>query len=186
VEVIKETFSVTTQYGRSQHLYDDMRKHYKSRFPAMNVARQNEPVATDIIYSDVTAVDDGSKYAQFFVSRETLVCDFYGMKSNKQFVNTLEDNIRRRVAMDKLTSDRATTEISNKVQDILHALFIDDWQSEPHHQHQNYAERRYAIVKSKTNILLNLTGVPPSTWLLCLQYLCYVLNHTANIHPCRS
>jgi hypothetical protein len=71
VEVIKQTFAVTTQYARSQHLYDDVRKHYKSRFPAMNVARQNEPVATDTIYSDVAAVDYGSKYAQFFVGLET-------------------------------------------------------------------------------------------------------------------
>ena len=31
-----------------------------------------------------------------------LVADVYPMKSGKQFVNTLEDNIRRRGAMDKL------------------------------------------------------------------------------------
>jgi hypothetical protein len=78
----------------------------------------------------------GSKYAQFFVGSETLVCDVYGMKSNKKFVNILEDNIRCQEAMDKLISGRVTTEISNKVQDILGVLFIDDWQSEPHHQHQ--------------------------------------------------
>jgi hypothetical protein len=65
------------------------------------------------------------------------------MKSDKQFVNTLEDNIRRRGAPTKLISDRAQVEISAKVKDILHALCICDWQSEPHQQHQNPAERRY-------------------------------------------
>ena len=49
-----------------------------------------------------------------FVGRDTLVADAYPMKSGKQFVNTLEDNIRRQGAMDKLLSDSAKTEISNK------------------------------------------------------------------------
>ncbi len=43
--------------------------------------------------------------------------------------------------MDKILSDRAQVEISNKVMDLLRAYRIDDWQSEPHHQHQNFAER---------------------------------------------
>ena len=49
------------------------------------------------------------------------MADAYPMKSGKQFVNTLEDNIRRRGAMDKPLSDSAKTEISNKVMDILRA-----------------------------------------------------------------
>ena len=62
------------------------------------------------------------------------------MKSNSDFVSTLEDNIRSRGAMDKLLSDRAQEEISKKVKDILRAYCIDEWQSEPGHQHQNPAE----------------------------------------------
>ena len=41
------------------------------------------------------------------------------MRSGKQFVNTLEDNIRRCGAMDKLISVSAKNEISHKVKDIL-------------------------------------------------------------------
>ena len=52
------------------------------------------------------------------------------MKSNKKIVNSLEDNIRKRGAMEKLISDSAQYEISARVKDILRALFIDDWQSE--------------------------------------------------------
>ena len=59
------------------------------------------------------------------------------MKTDKQFVNTLEDNIRKRGAMDKLVSDSAQSEISNGVKEILRALFIDDWQSEPHYHTTN-------------------------------------------------
>ena len=53
--------------------------------------------------------------AQNFVGKRTLVTDVYPLKSQKQFVNTLEDNIRFRGAMTKLISDYAKVEISNKV-----------------------------------------------------------------------
>ena len=61
--------------------------------------------------------------------------DVYSMKSQKQFINTLENNIRKRGAMNKLISNIAQVEISNCAKDILHALFINDWQSEPHRKH---------------------------------------------------
>lgn len=58
--------------------------------------RRNETVATDsTVLSDTPAVDDGSKCVQFFVGTETLVSDVYGMKTDNEFVNSLEDNIRR-------------------------------------------------------------------------------------------
>ena len=79
--------------------------------------------------------------------------------------------------MNRLISDRAKSEISNKVKEILRALAIDEWQSEPHHQHQNYAERRYGTVKANANTILNRTGAPASCWLLCVAYVCFVVNH---------
>ena len=79
-----------------------MKKHLKSRNPALNIPRRHEAVATDTVFSDTPAVDSGVKQAQVFVGRDTLVADTYPMKSGKQFVNTLEDNIRRRGAMDEL------------------------------------------------------------------------------------
>ena len=42
--------------------------------------------------------------------------------------------------MDKLLSDSAKTEISNKVMDIARAYHILNWHSEPYHQNQNPAE----------------------------------------------
>jgi Na+-transporting methylmalonyl-CoA/oxaloacetate decarboxylase beta subunit len=48
------------------------------------------------------------------------------MQTDKQFVNTLEDNIRERGAPSKLISDRAQVEISNKVMDILWTLIIEN------------------------------------------------------------
>ena len=53
------------------------------------------------------------------------------------------DNIRSRGAMDKLISDRAQEEVNHRVREILRTLAIGEWQSEPYHEHQNPAERRY-------------------------------------------
>ena len=78
-----------------------MQKHLKSRNPALNIPRRHEPVTTDTVFSDTPAVDSGVKQAQVFVGTDTLVTDAYTMRSGNQFVNTLEDNIRRRGAMDK-------------------------------------------------------------------------------------
>ena len=177
-DIIKRTFEKTTQYARIPMGTTLLKKHYKSPNPALNVQRRNESVATDTVYSDTPAVDDGSTVAQIFVGTETLVTDIYGIKTDKQFVNTLEDNIRDRGAPNKLISDRAQVEISKKVQDILRSLFIGSWQSEPHQQHQNPAERRYQTVKNTANRIMDRTGAPAYTWLLCLLYVCFLLNYT--------
>ena len=179
VDVIRKTFENTTQFAKTLGLHTEMRKHFRSRFPAFNVVRRNEIVATDTIYSDTPAIDNGAKCAQIFIGRDSLVSDVYSMKKDSEYVQTLQDNIRKRGAMDKIVSDRAKVEISIKAQTLLRALAIDDWQSEPHHQHQNFAERRYASIKTKSNTVLNRSGAPASCWFLCLSYVCFILNHMA-------
>jgi hypothetical protein len=96
-----------------------VKQHWRSRFPACNFRRRNEPVATDTVFSDTPAGDCGVTAAQIFVGRESLVADVYGLKTDKEFVNTLEDNIREQEAMDKLTSDCAKAEMSERVKQIL-------------------------------------------------------------------
>ena len=78
---------------------------------------------------------------------------------------SLRPFIRQWGAMDKLVSDRAQVEISNRVLNILRGYVIDSWQSETHYQHQNFAERRYATIKPLVNTLLNLTGAPAYCWI---------------------
>ena len=102
------------------------------------------------------------------------------MKSDRDFVNTLQDNIRKRGAMQKLISDRAQVEISNKVLDIMRNFIINDWQSEPYHEHQNPTECRYKTIKTYMNKVLDCTGAPAYTWLLVLMYICYLFNHMAS------
>jgi len=73
---------------------------------------------------------------------KTDVVDIYPMKFSKQFVNTLEDNVRFWGAPTKLVSDHAQVEISGCALEFLHVYGISAWQSEPHQQHQNYAQRK--------------------------------------------
>ena len=177
---IQDTFNVTTRHGSAPHTQDYIKKHFKSCNPVFNIPRRSEALATDTIFSDTPAVDDGSTMAQFFCGRDTLVCDAYGIKSTKQFINTLSDNIRKRGAMDTLISDGGKYEISKRVTDLLRSLFIQDYQSEPYHQHQNKAENRFGLAKRYTNTVMNTSGCPACCWLLCLQYICVVLNHLAS------
>ena len=76
------------------------------------------------MFSDTPAVDSGFTATQLFVDRHSVVADAYGLKTDKEFVNTLEDNIRERGAMDKLIRDCAKAEMSSHVKDILRALII--------------------------------------------------------------
>ena len=178
-DLIQKTFQHTTQYARLPH-GTLLKRSFKSSNPALNVTRRNESVACDIVYSDVPAVDNGATAAVIFTGLDTQVTDVYSVKSDSQFVHTLEDNIRYRGAPTKLISDRAQVEISKKVLDILRTLCIGDWQSEPHQQQQNPAERRFQTVKNAANRIMDRTGAPPNTWFLCLTYVCFLLNHTYN------
>ncbi len=60
-------------------------KWYKSPFPALNVHWRDEPVATDMIYSDTPAIDSGTAIAQVFVGTESLITDVYAIKTVCQY-----------------------------------------------------------------------------------------------------
>ena len=177
---IKDTFNVTTRHGTAPNTKDFIKNHFKPRNPVFSIPRCSEDVATDTIFSDTPAVDDGSTMAQFFCGHDTLVCDAYGIKSTKQFINTLSDNIRKWGAMDTLTSDGGKYEIPKGVTNLLHSLFIQDYQSESYHQDQNKTENCFGPAKRYTNTVMNTSGCLACCWLLLLQYICVVLNHLAS------
>ena len=118
---------------------------------------------------------------QNFLLGKNLFFHIYPMRSGKQYVSTLEDNIHRCSAMDKLIIASSKNEISHKVKDILRAYNINDWQSEPYHQIQKHAEWRYRAIKAWANTIMNRTGAPAHCWLLTLQYVCYILNHISTV-----
>ena len=102
----QENFQLHTQNARTTASSATKKKN-RYLFPALNVKRRSESAATYLFYCDTSTIDNGSKCAQAFVGTKTLLSDVYGMESDKKFVNSLEDNIRERGEMDKLTSDSA-------------------------------------------------------------------------------
>ena len=142
IDVIKRKLEATNQCLRTNIGSLQLKKTFKTPFPACNVHRRNEAVAIDTVFSDAPAIDGGSTVSQIFEGHESLVAHVYSIATEKQFTNTLEENIRKREAIDKLISDRAQVEISTRVQSILCVHAIDSWKSESHYQHQNFAERR--------------------------------------------
>jgi hypothetical protein len=177
IDAIKKTFEHTTQLARMP-MSTILKKRYKSPNPALNMHPHDEPVATDTIYSDTLVIDCGVTSAQLFLGTKTHTADVYPIKSHKQFVNTLLDNITQRGAPTKLINDRAQVEISERVKQVLRPLHISTWQSEPHQQHQNPAKRQYQNIKRLCNTILDRSGAPAYTWLLSLLYVYFLLNNT--------
>ena len=144
-ETIERTFKATTWPGRiitGEALW--LRNALKAPNPALNVKRKNEPVAMDTIYGPVghSATANGSTHAQFFIGCKSNYRSVYPCgKSDKDVHRCVEDEIRKLGAMDVLVSDRARSQISKKLHDVLRTFGIDDWQSEPHNKNQNFAER---------------------------------------------
>lgn len=180
LEKVRKTFENTTQFSSNVLSGRVIQQTLKSPYPAHNVWRRNEPVATDTVFAEVPAVDSGGQtMAQGYVGRISMVIDIYGMNTEAEFVNTLEDHIRERGAPDKLISDSARVEMSKRVKDILRSLQIKEWQSEPNYQHQNFFERRWQQLKHNVNWIMNWRNVDENAWLLCSKWVADVMNHTA-------
>jgi hypothetical protein len=185
VDCIKKTIDSTTQYARAS-VRLPMRKHFKSRFPAYNVHRWNESVATDTFFCDTPAHDDGilghggATMAQLYVGKTSSKTIVYPMRLESDMSKTLEDLIRNHGAPNSLFSDNAKAQCGKRVLDILRLYGIKDFQSEPHHQHQNFAERKIGDTKRLTDAIMDRTGTQAHFWLLCLLYVVFLLNHLAS------
>ena len=169
---------MTSRFGGTFPHHDYLKKHFKSRNPVLNIPRRNEPVPTDTVFADTPAICDRSTMAQFFVGKDTLVCDAYGIESQKQLINTLYDNIKTRGHMDTIITDGGKYEISKIVADLLRSLFIIQYKSEPYPQHQNKAEKCYGVVKRYIKTLMNIKEPQPTAGYYVL-YMSTFLNITA-------
>jgi hypothetical protein len=182
LSTIKRTFEATTQLGTHSAVQGikNLRDRILSLNPVLNIPRRNEDVATNTVYSNVPAIDDGSTAAQFFIGRQSHHRSILPMgHSDQHFAPALMDVIRQYGAMDRLISDNAKAQISDRVKDILRTYCIKDWQSEPYKGNQNFAERGWKDTKTQFKNAMNANGVPSNVWLLLLTYICEIQNHTA-------
>lgn len=174
---VAKTFAATTRYYR--HL--PKTRHfmaYKSPYPALNVLRRHELVASDTVFADVIAWG-GYRAAQVFSGKLSRFISVHGCQTDKDFARCLENEIRKRGAMDKLCTDRAKAETSKRVEELLRIFCIDDWQSEPYYHHQLFVERDIQTLKKFSNWVLNWSNAPPEAWLLVFEYVAHIMNKTA-------
>ena len=180
-ETIKRTLEATTQYGtRGAIEGTTLRQQIQAPNPVLNVPRRNEDVATDTLYSNTPAIDDGSTACQFFIGKTSKYRSVIPLgKSDKNYARALMDEIRKHGAMNRIISDGAKAELSRRAKDIMRTFAIDDWESEPYQQRQNLGERGWRDTKSWTNNVLNISGAPPNCWLEALKYVTFLQNHIA-------
>jgi hypothetical protein len=126
----------------------------------LNIPRRNEDVTTDMLFSSAPANDiGGCVAAQFFMGCKSRFRSVMLLKdSDADFPSALMEEIRKHGAINRLISDSTKTEVSARVKEILSTLVIGDWQSEPHNQHQNPAERGWTDTQEWSNIQLNIFG----------------------------
>ena len=176
--VVKKTWECGTKFGRTMNQYP-MKKHYHSRFPALNVPHWNEDVAMDTFKANVPTYKNGSTMAQIYVGVTSQCTYAFGMKSQSEIADTLEDLIHREGAMNHLRGDNTKAQIGKRILQIECLYSVDTWMSEPYHQHQNYVECGTQEIKKLVNHIIDHTGCPATMWLLVLLYVCYLWNHMA-------
>jgi len=187
VDRIKRTLEKTTQYYRAT-VHHPFRKHFKSRFPAANVNRLNEWFATDTVFSDTPAADDGipghagCKMVQLYAGMDSHYLAAYPMRTESEMPSTMEDFIRDHGAMQGLFSDNAKVQVSQAVKNIQRMYCIKDAQNEPHYEHQSNVERRVQDVKRLTKNVMDCTGCPAPYWLLAVLFVVSLMNHMVNVN----
>ena len=131
LDVCEKTLKNTTQYAKNS-LHLPLREHYKARFPALNCKGLNKIYATDTFFALSKALG-GYTCAQLYVGKTSMLTEAFGMKSENEMKDTLQDFIRKWGALYSLLSDNAKSELGCAVQEILQAYNIKDLQTEPHH-----------------------------------------------------
>jgi hypothetical protein len=93
----KNTLHATTQFGQAVQPFP-FHCHFKTRFPAANVARFNDDVTMGTMFADIPAHDDGilghggcTRAPQVYCGRRTQLTKGYGMQLESQMPATLQD-----------------------------------------------------------------------------------------------
>jgi hypothetical protein len=101
-----------------------MQHHYHTQFPATNVPRWNDDVATDTLFSSVPAHDNGidghggTTMGQLLCGVTSLVTDIFLLKDESNIVGTFEDLIRKCGAPNSLRSDNAKAQTCKAVKEV--------------------------------------------------------------------
>jgi hypothetical protein len=179
---VKQTIENTTQFYKAEGRIP-MRRHTKARFPGANVPHLPETVASDTLFSDTPALDDGvtghggCTMIQIFHGCDSGLTEGIPMEKKSEFPDVFADFIHRWGAPANLFIDGALEECSKAVTDLLRMYSIGrHYKSEPYHQNQNPAEHKIQDIKQTTNGIMDRTGSRACEWLLCTLFVIGLFN----------
>ena len=178
MEVLTHTLSNTTQLAKN-YFRLPLRRHFKSRFPQLNRNRLRETYATDTFFSSVTSIWSFT-CAQLFSGKDSMFTKVYGMSTEAEGVVALETFVAEVGAPYHIISDNAKMQIGDAWKQVLRKYNISASTTEPHHPHQNPAERRIQELKKVTIRIMDHTNCPGYLWYHATTYSAYLLNHTAS------
>lgn len=180
LEVIRRTLENTTQLGATVN-YHNLKAHLKSLLPWANRTRLNETVSTDTVFANERDVT-GAVCAQVFYGLRSHMINVYGMRSESEGSERLDDFIREEGIPSVMRSDNSRMQRYGKVWlQWLRELLIHAEYSEPHNQQQNPVElRAVRWLKEANKVLLKRTGAPGHVWLQAMQYLADIHNVTSD------
>ena len=113
------------------------------------------------------------------------VINVYGMKSKSEFPQVYADFLWNEGIPTVLRRDNAPEEQSTEVTRLQRKYLIKDEYSESQNQQQNPVKlNAIKWLKKHTQLLLDRTNAPPSTWLLAAQYLAKVHSLTSKETLC--
>ena len=69
------------------------------------------------------------------------------MRTDKQLIDSFEDNIIQRGVMYTLISDQAHIKISETVLEFLRTNIIGNWNSETHQQQKNHTKGKHRYIQ---------------------------------------
>ena len=109
--------------------------------------------------------------APFYDGEKSSFADLFGMKTKSDIPETIRDFICTFGATKGLLFYNTRVHTVESVQDILRQYNIVGMHSDPPQQNQNPAKRQIQEVKATTNLVVDQTGAPPWTCLMCMVYI---------------
>ena len=152
-----------------------LRRHIKAQFPQLKYKRLTETYCTDTLFASVKSLE-GYTCAQLFVGKESKYTKVYGMRTESQGCDTLQDFIRDVGSPYNIHNNNSKMQTSKVWHEILRTYNITQTTTEPYSPWQNFAERRIQDIKTLSKKLLDYGGADDALWYLALNYATYMWN----------
>ena len=149
----------------------------QNQVSCFQVPHWNEDVATDTLFSDILAYDDGipgyggCTMAQIHTKITSHFTKVYPVSSKSQIPDTLCDLLHNQGAPNNIMSDCAKAQQSNAFKEILHHYHIGEYFSECYQQSQTQLNATFKMSKKMSTLSwigqaqhLNFGSYVPCLW----------------------